>query len=810
MTLKLILVLLAVSLLPMLGTAYYNLRGSLAMVATQEQGNLRLLAISLANRIDQLLTDTQNIVSILAADDEVIGFLSHEGEERARYRDSVGTTVHTISRAASGIVHAYLMDRDGVFLVATNPLVQGKNYSHREYFQRARAGESFISNLIFGTTSGEPGVYFSKPVRTPAGEIVGVAVVKLKAEAVLAMLDEFRDPQEGVPTLLDENGVILHHPDPRMRFHALRPIAPERAEVILKNQGYPVERLESLDLEGLADTLARNPKAGYGRFESPRGLGPQVLGYAAMTREPWIVGVNRSEAQFARPLNDLFNQAILSMAGVGLATLLLAVVLGRALGRPVSALTQAAGIMQQAGYRDQPQGFSPGLLGLGGVTQRKDELGNLARVFEEMASQVYRREEQLEAAVRARTLELADKNQQLEAAQRRILEELRVAQLLQLSILPNRFPEVVEYDLYARTLPAREVGGDFYDYFLLGEDRIGLVVADVSGKGVPAAFFMAVCRTLFQNLNQHHDTPGQLLAVANDAICGGNNPLELFITVFYGILDYRAGRFLYANGGHNPPLLRRADGTLEFLETTDGTALGLFEGLSFAQRAIQLEPGDSLVLYTDGITEAFNRDGEEYGEARLTAALREAPANASARQLTDRLVADVHRFAAGAEVSDDLTCLVARFLGRPAMPATLNLELRNALSEIPRLAETLAPFAQAQGIAEEDLFQLNLCLDELLTNIISYGYADQETHLIHLTLGVTDGRLDLVLEDDGVPFNPLEREAAPDLEADLDERAIGGLGLFLVRTFMDELRYARVGDRNRLELSKRISQLRED
>jgi C4-dicarboxylate-specific signal transduction histidine kinase len=330
LTFKLVLVLLALSLPPMLGTAYYNLHSSLDTLLRQQQENLQLLAISLANRLDQLIADTQSIVSILAADDEVVAFLSHSGEDRDRYAASVNVTVQSITAAAAGIAHAYLMDRDGLFVAATNPKVYRKNYAHRQYFQRALAGESFVSDLIFGTTSGEPGIYFSRPVSAASGEILGVALVKLKTEAITNILDELHSHLQGVPLLLDQDGVLIHHPNPALRFRSLMPLSAAQTEAGLEVRGYPVERIDSLGLADVARALAAQPKAGQARFRSPLEQSHQVLGYAAMRGEPWTVGVTKLEAQFVQPLTTLFDQALLSMGAVGLLSLLLAVLLGRA------------------------------------------------------------------------------------------------------------------------------------------------------------------------------------------------------------------------------------------------------------------------------------------------------------------------------------------------------------------------------------------------------------------------------------------------------------------------------------------------
>ncbi|MBU2091073.1 MAG: SpoIIE family protein phosphatase, partial [Alphaproteobacteria bacterium] len=339
-----------------------------------------------------------------------------------------------------------------------------------------------------------------------------------------------------------------------------------------------------------------------------------------------------------------------------LASIVAATWFSHRLSRPLASISEAAAAVEQQRYvRGQ----------LGAVATRPDEFGNLARVFEQMAKEVFARQDELDALVKTRTLQLQEKNELLENANAQIEQELLLAQNMQTAILPATFPQDPRFDGYAMMKAARHVGGDFYDYFMLDEHRIAVVMADVSGKGVPAAFFMAVSRTVIQSVAQKTDTPGDCLAQANDLVCL-ENPLELFVTVFYGIFDSRTGEFRYANGGHNPPyVVRRDTGAVEALEVTGGMALGILDGLPFAEKSIILQPGDSLFLFTDGVTEAFDPANEEYGEARLEAALVGGE-SVAIEAMAGRVVASVVSFSDTAPQSDDLTCLALRYNGPEA------------------------------------------------------------------------------------------------------------------------------------------------
>ncbi len=661
LTRKLTLVLLVAALLPMLGSAWYTLQGGVDRVAAQEQQNLRLLAVTTAERLDQLFENVRRVAHMLAADQEVVAFLESEGERRERFLATTQRSLATITEVAPLFESVYLMDRAGVFVATTNPKVQGQQFAFRPYFQHAIAGELYVSDLLFGSTSGAAGLYFSGPVRGTDGAIVGVAVLKLKAEAVTAILDRIGVERVATPMLVDHHGVILHHPTPELRYRSLVSLSAEDERTEREDKGLPVARIAPLGLDRLWQAL-RSGEAGAVRFNAPGGDG-QVAGFARLATLPWTVVMGEAEARFAEPLNALFRHTLVGVSLVGLLMLAVSAGAGRALVQPIRRLAGAADRIERGEIRADNGPFDPGQLALATVTRRHDELGDLARVFESMAGEVFRRQEELEGLVRERTRALADKHAQLEAVHRRIAEELRVAKALQLAILPTRFPADPRYDLFAVMTPAREMGGDFYDFFPLAGGRVGVVVADVSGKGVPAAFFMAVARTEMQNAALAHAQPGAALQAVNELLCR-QNPLELFVTLLYGIFEPDSGKLTYACGGHTPPIRVDAAGRSELLPGTDGVALGVMDGLDYNQTAITLGAGERVVLYTDGITEAFSATGELFGEARLLAACG-SDARQSARSTTERVIAAVDAFCAGAEVSDDVTCLVLRYGGEP-------------------------------------------------------------------------------------------------------------------------------------------------
>lgn len=247
--------------------------------------------------------------------------------------------------------------------------------------------------------------------------------------------------------------------------------------------------------------------------------------------------------------------------------------------------------------------------------------------------------------------------------------ELSVAREIQMGMVPRMFPVPPRWpgaDLFAHLRSAREVGGDFYDFRVDGDGRLTLVIGDVSDKGVPAALFMAETRILLKGLEEPGQMPHELLAKVNRELEDGN-ALAMFVTLFCAKLDFATGELWFSNAGHNPPLILRASGAVEWLEVPPGTVLGALPGSTFTTLRMVLAPGDALVAYTDGVTEALDPEGRMFTEARLEEALR-GLAGAAPRQVVEALDASVRAFARGAVQSDDVTLLVVRFLGQEPPP----------------------------------------------------------------------------------------------------------------------------------------------
>ena len=233
--------------------------------------------------------------------------------------------------------------------------------------------------------------------------------------------------------------------------------------------------------------------------------------------------------------------------------------------------------------------------------------------------------------------------------------ELNVASKIQQSILPTQFPYGNDFSVFASMEPAKEVGGDFYDVINLGRGRIGLAIADVSDKGVPAALFMMSSRTLLKGSAIGNYEPGDVLKEVNDLLCEGNDAM-MFVTLLYAIYDTNTGTLTYANGGHTAPYVRRADGSVIPLAFTGGVAMGVMEDLDYSQDSFQVAPGDTVFFYSDGVSEAMNENGEEFGVERMAEVLANTPAG-SPEEVNNVMFESVRAFAGETPQSDDITCL---------------------------------------------------------------------------------------------------------------------------------------------------------
>jgi sigma-B regulation protein RsbU (phosphoserine phosphatase) len=420
-----------------------------------------------------------------------------------------------------------------------------------------------------------------------------------------------------------------------------------------------------------------------------------------------------------------------------------------------------------------------------------DEFGLLADAFNKMKTDL---KESIEAYTRVHT------------EKERIATELQVAADIQTSMLPcifPPFPDRTEIDVYASMNPAKEIGGDFYDFYFINETTLAVVIADVSGKGIPAALFMVITKTLIRNCSTCRHPKG-IFETVNNKLCDSNET-GMFVTAFMGFYNIPTGKFTYVNAGHNPPLVKKHGKDFEFLTAKPCLILGWMEDASYTEHEIMLEPGDTLYLYTDGVTEAMNPDKELFSEPRLHEALKKYR-DCHPKELLCAIKQEIEEFAGGADQADDITMLALEIdryskSDRLAEPETKELTVEASIDKLEDVINFVNSELKRNICPPELQSQIELAVDEVFTNIVDYAYKPATGKAV---IGIAVGNeVTLRFEDSGKPYNPLD-EAAPDFSKPLMEREIGGLGVFLVRKFMDTVNYTRVGDKNVLVMTKRM------
>ena len=382
----------------------------------------------------------------------------------------------------------------------------------------------------------------------------------------------------------------------------------------------------------------------------------------------------------------------------------------------------------------------------------------------------------------------------------RMEHELSIGHNIQMSMIPKTFPpfpERKDIDMAATIVPAKAVGGDLYDFFIRDE-KLYFCIGDVSGKGVPASLLMSVTRTLFRSVASHEKSPQRIVTLINNAMSDMNEN-DMFVTFFCGILDMATGHLRYCNAGHNPPLIFTDE--VGMLPVLPNLPLGVMGGVHFPEQELDLACDNALFLYTDGVTEAENIAHEQFGEERMVTVLRERRDSQGHLKAMEKAVAD---FVGSAEQSDDLTMLFIHYLNDMKPDATeRHLILHNNIQQIPQLADFIETIANEMRLDQSLAMSLNLALEEAVTNVILYAYPAGSDGLVDIEAIMGKDILEFIISDSGVAFDPTAAPEA-DISLGVEDRPIGGLGIFLVRNIMDTVSYQRTDGKNILSMTKKL------
>ena len=384
----------------------------------------------------------------------------------------------------------------------------------------------------------------------------------------------------------------------------------------------------------------------------------------------------------------------------------------------------------------------------------------------------------------------------------RIDKELEYAKQIQLSALPTNFPNGEDYNIFAQMIAAKEVGGDFYDFYKLNDNTVAFLVADVSGKGIPAAMFMMTAKTIIKDLAESGMSVNDIFTKANQKLCE-NNESGMFVTAWMGILDVNSGKLTFANAGHNPPLLKRADGSFEYLKTRAGFVLAGMEGVRYRVNEITLNAGDRIFLYTDGVTEATNENNELYGEDRLVSFMNKS-LELDQTKLLPKLKKDIDKFVGKAPQFDDITMLMFDY---KLKKGETYMESRTFPAKTESLTDVLAFTEQILEKYQCSMkIQTAICvaIEEVFVNVAHYAYGEAEGDVkFDITFDKDTRTATFRMADKGVPFDPLKKPE-PDITLSAEEREIGGLGIFITKKTMDQVNYAYENGENILTMIKKI------
>lgn len=389
----------------------------------------------------------------------------------------------------------------------------------------------------------------------------------------------------------------------------------------------------------------------------------------------------------------------------------------------------------------------------------------------------------------------------IDEASRRVDQELEFAKNIQRSALPSVFPvfsKRKDLDIFALMDPAKEVGGDFYDFYLTQNDTLNFLVADVSGKGIPAAMFMMRAKTELKSLMEAELKLSDVFTRGNAKLCEGNDA-GMFVTVWQGCIDLATGIVQYANAGHNPPLVRHGNGTFEFLPTKAGFVLAGMEGVRYKTQELQLEPGDILYLYTDGVTEAMNEAQELYGNDRLRDVLNRAEFE-NMQELCMCVKSDLNAFVGDALQFDDITMVAFQYVGQPPVPSIHFDEAK--LEDISAVTDFAEREMERIGCPMKSVIQINVAIDEIFSNIVRYGYPKTPGPITVEIIEREEPRSVFIrFSDEGIPYNPITA-VDPDITLSAEERSIGGLGIFMIKKTMDDVKYKYENGQNILTIQK--------
>ncbi len=651
----------------------------------------------------------------------------------------------------------------------------------QDWYQRAAAHPDETIWLDTYTDSfGHMCITSARAFRDAQGNVAGVVASDIRLSDMLGEISTAKIGQSGYAFVMDRDRQLIAHPD-YFTDGFQKDIA---AHVQAGGSGLEAAQAPDGKSTGIV-RLTLDGVDSYMAFSILEETGwclcicidrDEVIQPALDTKE--TIDRITDDAQNATQafMSASMRQFVIFCVAAGILVLALSLAVSGSITRPIKKLSRSV------------ERIGKGELDTKVAVESADEIGSLAAAFNHML-------DDLNAYIDQITWITAEKE--------RIGAELSVATQIQADMLPNifpAFPEREEIDIYATMTPAKEVGGDFYDFFMVDDTHLAMVMADVSGKGVPAALFMVIGKTLIKDHTEPETSLGDVFTEVNRLLCESNEE-GLFITAFECVLDLETGHMVYVNAGHEPPFVAGSSGIYQLYQVKPGFVLAGMDGVQYTQGALELMPGDRIFLYTDGVTEATDAGKELYGMKRLEEVLNRHAA-LPPEQLLAAVKSDIDSFVGEAEQFDDITMLgmiYKKKAGRGVKKVVLDAKL-TVLGEVTLFVNR---FMEQLGCDERVKGQTDIAVEEIFANICHYAYPG-EVGKVTVEVRMEDGqRLVLTFSDSGVRYNPLEKPD-PDITLGAQEREIGGLGIYMVKNIMDEVSYRYEDGKNILTMVKCI------
>ncbi len=664
--------------------------------------------------------------------------------------------VDTIKYGSAHLDYIYEDDRDSI---VHNCIPKEKyDYTKMSWYKAVlqnRQGE-WTEPYIDNTGTHQAIVSYVMAMRDTLDRVIGVVVADVALDSLAAKGRGVKPFEDSYSFILSKNGVVIFHPN---------------TQYTMKEDIFSLGRRLHDDNYKVIGHHMLTGKGGYLRSELD---GDDVLiCYAPIPHVGWSVASVSTYSDIMSKI-DSITFTILFILIIGIVLLLLCLrILVINMVRPIRQMTDAAYLIAKGDFNTSMPKMS-----------NDDEFGKLRNAFVHMQDNLKTYIKNLKSAT---------------AARERINGELMMAHRIQMEMIPSDFVLTQGYeniDIDAFLTPARKVGGDFYD-FDLKDGKIFFTIGDVSGKGMAAAMVMSMTCTLFRSLISKHDSPSEMMGIINEALLR-NNQTNIFVTMFLAVLDTNTGEMVYCNAGHNAPYLFSETEGCSNLPMHPKLPLGLFGNVNYMEEKYTMHKGQSLLLYTDGLTEAENTEKNQMGTQRLEHIL-DTISGKTSHEIITTIREQLRLFVGKAEQSDDLTIFAINY----ASCKTLIMD--NKIQEIEKLPAFIKALGEEAMLTKPQMMSLRLVLEEALVNIISYAYPKGESGKINLKAlyEPRESYIRIELTDKGKPFNPTKTKEV-DLTLSAEERPVGGLGIFLIKKHVDEVNYEYQNGMNKLMMVKRL------